>query len=211
MKVAGGYAEKGIVVGNTYDKYGSKNPIVRRIMIGFHNAIEENVSKVRPSSIYEIGCGEGYWIRKWNSEGILARGSDFSSHAIKIAIENSTDSNLPIDAFQIRDIYELNEGELSDYELVVCCEVLEHLDDPGAGLAALKRSHDGYFLLSVPREPIWRVLNVARGKYLSSLGNTPGHLQHWSKKAFVQLLSKHFEILSVSSPFPWTMVLCHNK
>ena len=35
MKISNGFAEQGIVVGNTYDKYGSSNPIVRRIMRGF--------------------------------------------------------------------------------------------------------------------------------------------------------------------------------
>jgi hypothetical protein len=30
----------------------------------------------------------------------------------------------------------------------------------------------------VPREPIWRIGNMARGRYLGDLGNTPGHIQH---------------------------------
>ena len=40
-----------------------------------------------------------------------------------------------------------------------------------------------------PREPLWRGLNIARGAYLKDLGNTPGHLNHWSKRGFVALLS----------------------
>ena len=36
----------------------------------------------------------------------------------------------------------------------------------------------------MPREPLWRGLNMARGAYLKDLGNTPGHVNHWSKRSF---------------------------
>ncbi len=49
----------------------------------------------------------------------------------------------------------------------------------------------GHLLVSVPREPLWRGLNMARGAYIKDLGNTPGHLNHWSRKAFVELLGRH--------------------
>ena len=51
------------------------------------------------------------------------------------------------------------------------------------------------------------MLNMARGAYWSELGNTPGHLNHWSKRSFVRLLSQHGEVVEVRSPFPWTMLL----
>jgi hypothetical protein len=65
-----------------------------------------------------------------------------------------------------------------------------------------------YLLVSVPREPIWRMLNLLRGAYISQAGNTPGHVQHWSTRAFVRFLREKFEIIKVQKPLPWTMVLC---
>ena len=65
----------------------------------------------------------------------------------------------------------------------------------------------GHLLVSVPREPLWRGLNMARGAYIKDLGNTPGHLNHWSRKAFVELLSRHGTVEEIRSPFPWTMLL----
>ena len=62
-------------------------------------------------------------------------------------------------------------------------------------------------LVSVPREPIWRILNMARGAYIKDLGNTPGHLNHWSKRSFVQMLKGYGRVDAVLTPFPWTMVL----
>jgi hypothetical protein len=49
--------------------------------------------------------------------------------------------------------------------------------------------------------------NMARGAYLRELGNTPGHLNHWSKRSFVSLLSRYGKVEHVRSPFPWTMLL----
>jgi hypothetical protein len=50
-------------------------------------------------------------------------------------------------------------------------------------------------------------VNVARGAYLRELGNTPGHVNHWSRRGFVELLGRFGEVLEVRSPFPWTMSL----
>ncbi|HZJ28201.1 MAG TPA: methyltransferase type 11, partial [Acidimicrobiia bacterium] len=58
----------------------------------------------------------------------------------------------------------------------------------------------------VPREPLWRVANMARGKYWRDLGNTPGHIQHWGRRSFAARVACHFDIVSVASPPPWTMV-----
>ena len=64
-----------------------------------------------------------------------------------------------------------------------------------------------HLLVSVPREPLWRALNVGRGAYVRQLGNTPGHVNHWSKAGFLRMLERHGDVLEARSPFPWTMVL----
>jgi hypothetical protein len=64
-----------------------------------------------------------------------------------------------------------------------------------------------WLLVSVPREPLWRALNLARGAYVKELGNTPGHVNHWSKRSFVRMLERHGEVQEARSPFPWTMLL----
>lgn len=207
MKVSAGMKEGGIVVGNAYDKYGSKNPIVRTIMKGFDRSLEGFVRQVNPSSIHEVGCGEGYWTLKWRAEGRVARGTDFSQKVIELARANAARDGISPELFDIRSIYDLSSPE-DEADLVVCCEVLEHLDDPAAGLSALRSVVGRHLIVSVPREPIWRALNMARGKYISSFGNTPGHVQHWSKAGFLKLVSKYFRVLDVKSPLPWTMLLC---
>ena len=53
---------------------------------------------------------------------------------------------------------------------------------PSTRVAEMARCAERHLLVSVPREPLWRMLNMARGAYWSDLGNTPGHLNHWSRR-----------------------------
>ncbi|MCA9691003.1 MAG: hypothetical protein KC636_15460, partial [Myxococcales bacterium] len=88
-----------------------------------------------------------------------------------------------------------------------CCEVLEHLEDPAAGLAELARVARGHVLLSTPWEPAWRAMNVARGRYLRALGNTPGHIQHFSRRGLLRLAQTRLDVVAVRRPLPWTVLL----
>jgi 2-polyprenyl-3-methyl-5-hydroxy-6-metoxy-1,4-benzoquinol methylase len=127
-----------------------------------------------------------------------------------LAHANASEQGINKELFEVRSIYDLDPGHDSA-ELVVCCEVLEHLEHPEEGLLALQSITTKNLIVSVPREPIWRFLNMVRGKYISDWGNTPGHLQHWSKRGFMRLVSKYFLIEVIKTPLPWTMLLCSKR
>jgi len=210
MRVSQGLTEDGIVVGNTYDKYNSRNPIVRLLMRGFERSLTALVEEVRPREIHEVGCGEGYWTLRWRAQGIQARGSDFSRVAVELARANARERDIEGGIFEVCNIYDLR-AERHRAELVVCCEVLEHLDDPHAGLRALQGVADPWLILSVPREPMWSLMNMARGRYWRDWGNTPGHVQRWSTCAFTALVGRYFDVVTVRTPVPWTMLLCRQR
>ena len=215
VHVAGGLREDGVVIGNAYDKYGSTNPIVRRLMAGFHAALDTFVARAQPRTIHEVGCGEGYWVLEWRARGLDARGSDFSTQVIDIARRNAASHttaqhSADPDVFTAKSIYAM-QAPADSADLIVCCEVLEHVEDPDAALAALARIATGWVIVSVPREPIWRALNLVRGKYVRELGNTPGHIQHWSRREFRALVGRHFDVVDERTPLPWTMLLCRVK
>jgi SAM-dependent methyltransferase len=94
-----------------------------------------------------------------------------------------------------------------EFDLACAIEVLEHVPEPEATVAEMARVARRHLLVSVPREPLWRGLNMARGSYWGALGNTPGHINHWSKRSFVSMLSRHGDVEVKRSPFPWTMLL----
>lgn len=112
--------------------------------------------------------------------------------------------------FKVNSIYKLEE-ENGSYDLVVASEVLEHLEYPEEALEELFRISKQYVFVSVPHEPIWRIANFLRGKYWLSLGNTPGHIQHWNKNKIIKLVSKYGDIRSVNTPFPWIMILSEKR
>jgi SAM-dependent methyltransferase len=210
IKLSHSAQQQGVLFGNAYPKYTSKNPLVRWLMRNFESHIEDLLKQISPQTIHEVGCGEGYWVLHLEKKGFKIRGSDFSSLVIDIAKKNAEQMGADPHLFSVRPIEELNAKEDSA-DCILCLEVLEHLEKPQLALETLKVLQARHYLFSVPQEPIWRILNCLRGKYLTSLGNTPGHLQHWSRGQFVKFISEHFRVEKTVGPFPWTVVLCSPK
>lgn len=193
--------------GNFYDKYNTRNPIARKLMQGFLQGFSELTELAAPiGSALEIGCGEGELSMRLARRGWQVHGCDIADEAIAEARRRASAANLAI-PFEQHDIRDL-PGGYEPADLVVCCEVLEHLEDTAGAIGILRSLCRGHLIVSVPREPIWRALNMARGRYWKNLGNTPGHIQHWSRSAFLKLLEQHVEIVAVRTPLPWTQVLC---
>jgi 2-polyprenyl-3-methyl-5-hydroxy-6-metoxy-1,4-benzoquinol methylase len=196
-----------VPTGNTFDKYGSTNRVVRRLMSGFHAALDELWVKAAPHSVLDVGCGEGVLTARWAERLRDGRvvGIDLDDPKLRAQWERRDRPNLE---FRCEEATSLSYGD-DEFDMATAIEVLEHVPEPDATLAEMARVARGHLLVSVPREPLWRGLNMARGAYLRDLGNTPGHVNHWSKRAFASLLSRYGTIEEVRSPFPWTMVLVH--
>jgi ubiquinone/menaquinone biosynthesis C-methylase UbiE len=198
---------EGTVTGNTYDKYGSTNPVVRRLMAGFEGTLEELFTQADPQSLLDVGCGEGVLTHQWAQqlgEGRRVVGIDLDDPALHAEWAKRTAPNLEYRVMKAENL-PFADGE---FALASAIEVLEHVPDPADTVAEMARvARGGHVLVSVPREPLWRGLNMARGAYWKDLGNTPGHVNHWSKRSLVELLSRHGEVVEARSPFPWTMLL----
>jgi SAM-dependent methyltransferase len=192
--------------GNVYDKYGTRNPVARRLVAGFMSDFDELVERSGASEVHEVGCGEGELSVRLARRGIRVRGTDPFPRVLEEARRRATAAGVEIE-FEATPVESL-ERDRHAAELVVCCEVLEHLEDPERGLDVLAGLARPWLIASVPREPLWRALNLARLSYVGALGNTPGHLSHWSKRGFERFLGDRFEVIAVRSPLPWTMALC---
>jgi 2-polyprenyl-3-methyl-5-hydroxy-6-metoxy-1,4-benzoquinol methylase len=196
--------QDGIVIGNRYDKYGSRHPWERWLMGGFERDLRDLLEQAQPvRSVLEVGCGEGHVTAKLAAwfPGARVLGTDFSSEIIAVARREHP--GLEFRAHSVYDIAAL----AGEWDLVVACEVFEHLDDPARALRAVTTVARRAVLVTVPREPLWRLLNLARGRYWSALGNTDGHLQHWSRGALLRFLSGELDVIDCRSPLPWTQVL----
>jgi 2-polyprenyl-3-methyl-5-hydroxy-6-metoxy-1,4-benzoquinol methylase len=198
-------SDDGVVTGNTYDKYGSTNPVVRKLMGGFKRTLDELMALAQPRSLLDVGCGEGVLVHQW-AQGlpeIRVVGIDLEEESIQAGWAQRQAPNLQYRTMPAEDL-PFADGE---FDVATAIEVLEHVPDPEHTVAEMARCAERHLLVSVPREPLWRMLNMARGAYLGQLGNTPGHLNHWSKRSFARLLSRHGEVVELRSPFPWTMLL----
>jgi SAM-dependent methyltransferase len=195
----------GIVTGNTYDKYGSSNPLVRRLMDGFERDLDELLALADPGSLLDVGCGEGVLVERWarRLQGRRVVGIDLEEDSIQAGWEQRRAPNLE---YRVMRAENLPFAE-DEFALASAIEVLEHVPDPEHALAEMARCAERHLLVSVPREPLWRALNLARGAYWRDLGNTPGHLNHWSQRSFTALLSRYGTVAELRSPFPWTMLL----
>jgi 2-polyprenyl-3-methyl-5-hydroxy-6-metoxy-1,4-benzoquinol methylase len=202
---AGATSTEAVPTGNTYDKYGSTNPLVKRLMTRFERDMAELLERAHPESIIDVGCGEGVLTEKWAAGLPKGRvvGVDLDDPKLRREWERRVRPNLEFQT-SFGDQLPFADGE---FEAAAAMEVLEHVPDPDAVLEEMSRVARRWLLVSVPREPIWRMLNMARGAYLRDLGNTPGHLNHWSKRRFTSLLERHGRVVELRSPPPWTMAL----
>jgi 2-polyprenyl-3-methyl-5-hydroxy-6-metoxy-1,4-benzoquinol methylase len=190
--------------GNYYNKYETNNGIENKIMGYFWKNMRDLLNAIDFSSVYEAGCGEGY-VSEYLSR--VYQNKKWSASDISKEVIEQAGIRVPHVRFSVKSIYETMEED-GTFDLVIASEVLEHLERPEDALKEITRISKKYILLSVPHEPIWRMANVMRLKYLKSFGNTPGHIQHWSRKGIQKMVTKYCKIKEAKTPFPWTMMLC---
>lgn len=186
-------------------KYERSGRIGKLLISRFFSAAKNLLEPVLPdqAEVLEVGCGPGYstdHIKRWEGVRHLVAGEP--EDAVRALAERRN----PDIKVLSESVYCLTHADDS-LDCVIMLEVLEHLDDPEAALAELHRVTRGVVLISTPREPLWRTLNCARGKYLSSLGNTPGHIQHWSSRGLIRQVSPLFDVIGCAKPIPWTILL----
>jgi ubiquinone/menaquinone biosynthesis C-methylase UbiE len=192
------------ITGNYYNKHATKNPIERFLVKYYEKAFKNFIINLEVSTAYEVGSGEGVLL-KWISEvrpDIKTFGSD---------IQPIFDMSLFTNRIS-KPIFLINRAENIPFspdtlDLIVVCEVLEHLENPSACLSELQRLNAKKYLLSVPNANLWRMLNILRLKYVKKLGNTPGHLNNWTNKSFIRLVSGYLDIQDVILSHPWIFVL----
>jgi glycosyltransferase involved in cell wall biosynthesis len=190
--------------GNVTDKYGSRNPLTRTLLASFLDEIDALIALANPTSILDVGCGEGVVTERLaNRTGAPTVGVDLGNEVLQKEWERR-ESELV--SFRAASAYDLPFADAS-FDCVCALEVLEHLERPRDALAEMARVARGALLVSVPREPIWRVAHVVARRDVRRLGNTPGHINHWSSRAFEQLVSEFGHVTSLRRPFPWTVIL----
>jgi 2-polyprenyl-3-methyl-5-hydroxy-6-metoxy-1,4-benzoquinol methylase len=179
---------------------------VRRLIDRFYTRLFAVVEPLGAGSLLDAGCGEGETLARLGP--LLPPRTvavDLSPEAVAFTAQRTPGAEV-----SRQSVLELRFAD-SEFDLVLCLEVLEHLADPGAALAELSRVADRDLVLSVPHEPWFRLGSLLRGKYVRRLGNHPEHVNHWNPRSLRAFLGTRLEVVSLARPFPWLIAHCRPR
>lgn len=112
--------------------------------------IKKNLAESIPKSgsVLDVGCGNGIISLQLGKEGYAVHGIDMSDKSIGNAKQKNPFTNV---TFSVMDA-ETMRASGQRYDAIVCSEVLEHLNQPGALLKQLLEilNDNGILLVTVP-------------------------------------------------------------
>ncbi|MRR10881.1 class I SAM-dependent methyltransferase, partial [bacterium] len=133
-----------------WERYGARRILSRNRLVFYHHRLvmEHFLSCFHrlPTDlrVLDVGCGDGFFLEHLRNLGFTdIRGIDASRPFVDICRSKGLQVGLG-------DVYDLKETGKCD--AVLCCEVLEHLDDPGLALERMKGvlSDRGFIFATVP-------------------------------------------------------------
>lgn len=186
---------------DNFQKHTTQNPVQKFLIDAFFTVLIKEIKDLNPDSILDAGCGEGFTLERLKKAGV-------DRHLVGVDLQRAVElgmSTHPHLQLEEGSIYRLPYADNS-FDLVLCSEVLEHLEYPEKAMEELYRVTKRYCIITVPHEPFFRLANFMRGKNFLRWGNDIEHIQHWSKKSIGTFVEKKFKIKNIRTPFPWTIV-----
>lgn len=187
------------------EKYSSSNPVVSFVIRRFFARVGAAAAELRPRTVLDAGCGEGEVLRR----GVLGPDARVVSLDLRLDSLAAVRAHSTPAAMVAGSVLALPFAAAS-FDVVLCMEVLEHLDDPLAAVDEVARVARNAAIFSVPWEPWFRAGNLVRGKYVAEWGNFPEHVQHWNFGSFRALLGKRYARVELLEAFPWIVAVCRS-
>lgn len=123
-----------------FEKYGQEwwNPAGKLFSLHRINPLRFDyfsgaAGELKDKKVLDIGCGGGLLAEKFAGAGASVTGIDLSPVAIEAAGKHAAESGLSID-YRVSSPSKLAPEKGEAYDIVVCAEVLEHVDDLNAFL-----------------------------------------------------------------------------
>jgi 2-polyprenyl-3-methyl-5-hydroxy-6-metoxy-1,4-benzoquinol methylase len=183
-------------------KYRARNPVKRRLIARFVDKVTELFHEGgAPRSVLEIGVGEGFL--SGHLSGIHP-GTKFTGVDIQADDLQLLRAKFPQIEAHEASIYDLSALP-GGYDLIICAEVLEHLERPTDALDQIVRLRPERVLLTVPHEPWFMLSNLAMGKNVRRFGNDIEHCNHFTVPSFRKLLASRFDLTTVTTSYPWIL------
>lgn len=191
-------------------KYRTRNPLKRAAIRRFFKTLIRLCAPTLAQGgqrVLEVGAGDCF-------PTLVLRGAfpqnSFTALDLNASPIRHARASHPELAVLLADLRTLPFSATS-FDLLLCCEVLEHLSDPDSALVELKRVAAYQALLTVPHEPFFRLGNLACGNNIRRWGHDPEHVQHFSPRSFRALVERHFTVEKAQLSFPWILLLASRQ
>ena len=121
--------------------------------------------------VLDIGCGGGILTESMAQLGAHAKGIDLSSKALGVADLHSLESGVTVSYEEIA-AEALAEREPASYDVVTCMEMIEHVPDPAAIVAAcmqLVKPGGKVFFSTLNRTPTAYLFAIIGAEYIAKM------------------------------------------
>ena len=131
----------------------------------------EGRARLAGKNVLDVGCGGGILSESMARRGARVTGIDLSEKALRVAELHLHESRLTID-YQHASVEALAERQAGAFDVVTCMELLEHVPDPAAMVAAcarLVRPGGQVFFSTINRNPKAYLFAVVGAEYVLGL------------------------------------------
>ena len=121
--------------------------------------------------VVDVGCGGGILAESMAKKGATVTGIDLSEKALKVAELHSLESRVPV-RYEMIAAEDLAAREASQYDVVTCMEMLEHVPDPSAvvrACATLVKPGGHVFFSTINRNPKSYLFAIIGAEYVLRL------------------------------------------
>lgn len=131
-------------------------------------------------AILDVGCGQGELLSELSRAlpSATVSGADLSEQSIADSRRRNPDYDLFVMDLTDGDFEQKHAARLGSYDLVVCSEVVEHIEDDGMAVRRLRSllSPGGHLILTVP------------GGRMSRFDKVIGHYRHYRPRDLERLM-----------------------
>jgi 2-polyprenyl-6-hydroxyphenyl methylase / 3-demethylubiquinone-9 3-methyltransferase len=126
---------------------------------------------LRGGKVLDVGCGGGLLSEAMAQAGAEVTAIDLSPELVRIARLHGLESGVKVD-YRQQPVEALAAAEPGSFDVVTCMEMLEHVPDPGAivaACAALLKPGGRLFVSTLNRTPAAFALAIVGAEYVARL------------------------------------------
>jgi 2-polyprenyl-6-hydroxyphenyl methylase/3-demethylubiquinone-9 3-methyltransferase len=126
------------------------------------------LASIRGKRVVDVGCGGGILAESMSRLGAEVKGIDLAEKSLKVAQLHGLESGIKVD-YEAISAESLADREAAQYDVVTCMEMLEHVPDPSATIAACSKmvKPGGWvFFSTINRNPKSFLFAIIGAEYL---------------------------------------------